>query len=95
MRRYKTKPIEVMAFQFDPCGAHKCGLPPGVEGKPAPGADNWAYEGCEFWVVVQIGEHLYRQSIKPLDWIVQTDDGHWRGCDQETFADGFEPVEQP
>jgi hypothetical protein len=92
MKRYRTKPVEVSAFQFDPCGEHKTQLPEGVVGIASPGADNWAYYGCKFYVTVRMGEHFYRSEIKRLDWVIVSDDGTWRVCRREAFEQGFELV---
>ena len=92
MKRYRTKPVEVGAFQFDPCGEHKTRLPVGIEGVAPPHAANWAYGGCKFYVTVQMGEHLYRSEIKRGDWVVISGDGTWRVCLSEVFEQGFEPL---
>lgn len=38
------------AIRFDPAGEHRLTLPLFVSGSAAPGADNWGYEGCRFFV---------------------------------------------
>jgi len=95
MRRYRSKPVEVQAFQFDPRGDHRLKLPEGITAIGLGTEDNHAYDSLKFYATVQVGEHLYRQEIKPLDWIVITSDGVWRTCDRRSFDDGFERVEAP
>ncbi len=70
--KYRSKPSACEAVQFDPLGAHKMTLPPGVTGVPSPGADNWAYAGCEFWVVTAHGQ---RTRVVAGDYVVTEPDG--------------------
>lgn len=58
------------SIRFDPAGVHRKELPPGVNGIPSPGADNWAYDGCRFSAHINgkihwigLGDYLlYRES---------------------------------
>lgn len=88
MTRYRSRSVEVSAFQFDTDGEHRCNLPEGIHGIPSPGADNWNYEGCTFTIQTVHGV----EPIEPGDWIVITDDGGWRKCCREAFEQGFEQV---
>lgn len=40
----------VKAFLFDPVFVFRTKLPEMIEGCPSANADNWAYEGCIFWL---------------------------------------------
>lgn len=60
---------------LDPLGAHKRILPPGVVGVPSPGADNWGYDGCEFWINAWADGESRRIDVMPGAWMVME-----RGC---------------
>lgn len=90
MAKYRKKPVVVDAVQFDPSGPHKMGLPVGVEGCHGPGADNWNYAGCTFWVVTVHGQ---RTRVAPLDWIITEPDGvHHYPCKPDIFDATYEAV---
>ena len=81
---------DIEAVQFDPMSAHKMRLPDGVQGAPSPGADNWAYEGCRFFVTTMHG-HL--TPIEPGDWIVTERDGeHHYPVKPDVFESTYEAV---
>ena len=86
--RLVSRPVEVRAFQFDPNGVHAQKLPDRIRGLPSPGADNWGYVGCQFFVDTVLGP----RDIQPLDWIIETSDGNWRVCSRGIFEQGFERV---
>ena len=91
MAKFRKKPVVIEAVQFDPAGRHRMELPGGVDGSPSPGADNWGYEGCEFWVVTAHGQ---RTKVVAGDWVIPEPDG--RGhypCKPDIFAATYEPVE--
>ena len=89
--KYRKKPIIVEAVQFNPLGEHKKNLPPGVEGIASPGADNWAYYGCHFFVVTI---HHQKTWVVAGDWIITEPDGiHHYPCKPEVFAATYEPAE--
>ena len=79
----------IEAVQFDPQGVHKMTLPEGVEGMPSPGADNWAYEGCQFWVRTLEGDMF----VSPGDWIITGVKGEVYPCKSDIFEMTYEPAE--
>jgi hypothetical protein len=83
LNRYRSKPVEVGAFQFDPYGVHRK-LPDGIVGMKVEGSETIAF------VVSTV---LGPRPIAAGDWIVVTDDGNWRACEREAFEQGFVPVE--
>lgn len=65
---------------FNPTGDHKMTLPPGVNGVPSPNADNWGYEGCEFWIdapdgciEVHAGDWLFLDGTATVVLLSDTD----------------------
>jgi hypothetical protein len=81
MTRYRRKPEYVEAVRFDPSGPHKMELPAGVRGVPSPGADNWDYMGCHFWIDSWSG----RIDVNPGDWIVTDSEGERNALPDEKF----------
>lgn len=89
--KFRKKPVVIEAVQFDPGGPHKKSLPTGVRGRPSPGADNWNYEGCEFFVVTIHGQEA---RVVPGDWIATEPDGvHHYPIKPAIFAATYEPVD--
>ena len=86
MAQYRQKPVIVEAEQFDPWAAHRLGLPAGMDGIPSPGADNWAYEGCRYYLPVVDG----RMEVKPGDWIIKGVNGERYLCKDRIFRDLYE-----
>lgn len=71
---YIKRPIPVPAVQFDPVGVHRINLPVGVRGIHSPGADNWAYEGCDFFIDTTEGA----MRVVAGDWVCTGVNGeHW------------------
>lgn len=71
---YIKRPIPVPAVQFDPVGVHRINLPAGVRGIHSPGADNWAYEGCDFFIDTTEGA----MRVVAGDWVCTDVNGeHW------------------
>ncbi len=90
--KFRKKRVVVDAVQFDPSGPHKTVLPDGVEGIASPGADNWNYQGCTFWVVTIHGQ---RTEIRPLDWVITEPDLiHHYPCRPDIFEATYEAAEQ-
>lgn len=89
MSLFKKKPVVIEAVQLDPAGAHRVQLPDGVEGMPSPGADNWGYEGCRFFIDTLEG----RMEAQPGDWIIKGIKGEFYPCKPDIFAASYEPVE--
>lgn len=86
--RYRSKPAFVEAVQFDPCGEHRTQLPAGVTGIPSPGADNWAYEGCRFYVTTMQAQQV---PIKADEWVITEEDGvHHYPCHPDVFRRRWE-----
>lgn len=83
MKRYRSRPVEVSAFQFDPYGEHRK-LPDGIVGVKID-------DGEQMGFIVQTV--LGPKPIAAGDWIVITDDGNWRACEREAFDGGFDEVE--
>lgn len=91
MKTYRRKPGTVRAVQFDPQGVHKMALPEGVIGIPSPGADNWAYEGCQFSVTTIHGQNA---EVVAGDFVVLEPDGiHYYPCKPDVFLDRYEPAD--
>jgi hypothetical protein len=63
---YVSRAIQIRAVKLDPMGKHKMRMPAGVIGVPSPGADNYAYMGCRFFIDTLEG----RMEAKPGDYIV-------------------------
>lgn len=82
MPKFHNRPKVVDAVQFDPWGDHKFKLPDGVDGV-APGADNWGYWGCHFWVTTAQGVKV---PIMRGEWVITEDDGiHHYPCSDDEF----------
>lgn len=91
MPLFRNKPIVVEAVRFDQCKTHKLQLPEGVKGIPSPGADNWAYMGCQFWVDTLQG----RMNVKDGDWIIyDRDTGDMSVCSPEFFEREYESIKE-
>jgi hypothetical protein len=88
MPKFRKRPVVIEAIQFDPVGAHKMKLPEGVIGVPSPNADNWAYEGCKFY----ISTNEWRMSVSPGDWIIRGVNGGFYLCKPDIFEKTYEPV---
>lgn len=89
MPKFRKKPVVVDAVRFDPAGEHKTTLPPGVTGVHSPGADNWGYMGCTFFVRTAGGY----AEVFAGDWIIAEQDG--RGhypCRPDIFAATYDPA---
>lgn len=86
--RVRFKPIVVEAEQFHP---DKLPWPVGVEGVPSPGADNWNYAGCKFYVAN--GDFL--TPISPGDWVIVGQDGTRLPCPHHVFLLTYEEVPNP
>jgi hypothetical protein len=82
------KPVVIEAVQFDPCGAHRLKLPDGVMGISAPNADNWAYEGCKFFIETLEG----RMKVRDKDYIITGVKGEKYPCKPDIFEKTYEPV---
>lgn len=78
--------------EFGGLCVHRLRLPERIKCVPSPGADNWGYEGCQFWVNVRVGDYEFQQQVAPGDWIVETPDGNWRACDRAVLVTGFNPL---
>jgi len=81
MQKFKKKPVVIEAFKFDPFGKHKKWLPDGVIGIPSPGADNWGYQGCTFY----IGDLESHSRVNPGDWLIKSTHGRIYPCDPKNF----------
>lgn len=88
--KYRKKPIVIEAIQFDPLSTHRMELPEGVEGLNSPGADNWGYEGCEFWIETLEG----RMKVSRGDWIIKGIKGEFYPCKPDIFEATYEPVKE-
>lgn len=88
MAKYRKKPVVIEAVKLDPLFAHKMTLPDGVVGEPSPGADNWAYLGCRFFVETLEG----RMEAQPGDWIITGVKGERYPCKPDIFAATYEPA---
>lgn len=64
-------------------------LPEGVIGVPSPGADNWAYHGCKFYIETLEG----RMEVTPSDWIITGVKGEKYPCKPDIFEQTYEPAE--
>jgi hypothetical protein len=93
MAKYRRKTGEIVeAVQFNPLGKHKSILPEGVTGTLSPGADNWAYEGCQFLVTTIHGQLT---DVVSGDWIITEPDGkHHYPCKPDFFKATYELVEE-
>jgi hypothetical protein len=83
---YRKKPVVIEAIQLDPCGAHRHALPEGVYGVPSPGADNWAYEGCRFFIDTLEG----KMEALPGDFIITGVQGEKYPCKPSIFWATYE-----
>lgn len=82
MSRFRTKPFEIEAVQFNRLGAH-----PAVRFHPEPTSDRKALR------LVVMGHQGYSE-VNIGDWIIAEPDGDgFDPCDPETFARKYEPVE--
>ena len=88
MVKYRKKPVVIEAVRFAPLGEHKMNLPAGVQGQPSPCADNWAYEGCTFWIETLEG----RMTVLPGDWIITGVKGERYPCKPDIFGATYEPA---
>jgi len=89
--KYRSKPTVIEAVQFLPLTDHKLKLPEGVTGIHSPGADNWAYEGCMFYVTTIQGQKV---PVSEGEWIIAEPDGiHHYPCAPDVFAARYEPVD--
>lgn len=88
--KFRKKPVVIDAVQFDPLGAHKMELPEGVRGANSPGADNWAYEGCLFWIETLEG----RMTVQRGDWVITGIKGERYPCKPDIFEATYEPVKE-
>ena len=88
----KVRERSFEAVQFDPGGKHKTRLPKHVHGERSPGADNWNYEGCVFWV----GDARNNSgSVVAGDWLIYRHDGWVRHVMKpDIFAATYEPVDE-
>lgn len=92
--KVRKLPVVVEAVQFDPFGTHKKVLPEGVEGVPSPGADNWAYDGCEFFIrTLEDISHQVPHRVMPGDWIITGVKGERYPCKPDIFEATYEKVE--
>jgi len=91
MPLFRKKPVVIEAVQLDPFAAHRHDLPAGVTGVPSPNADNWAYEGCRFYVDTLEG----RMEALPGDWIIRGVAGEVYPCKDPIFRATYEPAEGP
>jgi hypothetical protein len=89
MAQYRKRPVVVEAVELDPTGVHRLSLPDGVIGVPSPGADNWAYEGCRFFIATLEG----RMEAMPGDYIVTGVKGERYPCKPEIFGLTYERVD--
>jgi hypothetical protein len=77
--KFRKKPIEIEAVQFDDVPAHD---PPGVFRRPE--------DGTPYVVTI----HSQRCYISPGDWIIPEPDGiHYYPCRPDIFEKTYEPVE--
>ena len=88
--KFRKKPVIVEAYQFNPLGEHKTHLPYPIRGVPAPGADNWACEGCKFHIPTLEGVH----EVTPGDWIIKGIKGEYYPCKPDIFEMIYELVEE-
>lgn len=86
MPRFRTKPTEIEAVQFNP---HEHPWPHGVhswEGRPQPRDMSWGY-------VITI--HGQKAHVHAGDWIVREPDGeHYYPVKPHIFAAKYEPAPQ-
>ena len=87
--KFRKKPVIIEAVQLDPLNVHKHALPPGVMCIPSPGADNYAYEGCRFFVDTLEG----RMEALPGDWIITGVKGERYPCKPDIFDATYDYVE--
>lgn len=88
MSKYRKRPVEVEAEQFDPVNKHRLNLPDGVVGLPAPNADNWAYQGCKFYIDTLEG----RLEVIDGDWIITGIKGEKYPCKSDIFEKTYELI---
>lgn len=88
---YRAKPVVITAEQFDPSGEHRLRLPFGVSGIHSPGADNWAYDGCVFYIDTLEGQ----MNVLPTNWIVTGTRGELYPIRDDSFREKYEAVEVP
>lgn len=87
--KFRKRPVVIEAVQLDPTGKHSQNLPEGVIGLSSPGADNWGYKGCRFYIETLEG----RMEAKPGDWIITGIKGERYPCKPDVFAASYEPAE--
>lgn len=87
MTLFRAKDSRVEAYQVRP-GELKRDLPAGLLGVPAPGADNWNYLGCKFWIETPRG----RVDVRPFDWVVTDAAGERRVYSDSAFHLAFTPA---
>ena len=90
MAKFRRRIGTVEAVQFDPQGAHKKTLPPGVTGVASPSADNWAYGGCEFYIDTADDPTWIYQG----DWLATQPDGSLLCYTGKDFRHMFEPLKE-
>jgi len=86
--KFRKRPVVIDAELFDPLTTHKMTLPSGMVGVNSPGADNWAYEGCKFYIETLEG----RMEAKPGDWIITGVNGEKYPCKPDIFLKTYERV---
>lgn len=86
---YRKKPVIIEAVKFDPLEKHKTELPDGVLGIPSPNADNWAYQGCQFYINTLEG----KMNVRPGDWIIKGVKGEYYACRSDIFELTYERVD--
>lgn len=86
MAKYRKKQVIIEAVQFHPQGDHRLQLPEGVMGIPSPNADNWAYEGCQFYIQTLEG----RMTVNDGDWIITGVKGERYPCKADIFQETYE-----
>jgi len=90
----KQKSPTLKAEKFDPFGTHRCVLPNGIYCIPSPGADNYSYEGCKFFLYHDISNvsSEWDSDVLPGDYIIQEHNGKYRRMPKSDFMETYEII---
>lgn len=86
--KFRKKPVVIDAIQFDPGSEHKTKLPHPVVATGGIGADNYNYDGFEFFIETLEGP----MRVTPGDWIICGIKGEYYPCKPDIFEATYEPV---
>ena len=91
----KKSPI-LKATRFDPFCEHRTILPNGIYCIPSPGADNYSYEGCKFFLYHDISNisSEWDLDVLPGDYIIKENNGKYIRMPKADFMQSYEIVQE-